>query len=265
MSRARLLRAVMAVCCIAALGTMAASIDTAVTSGPLEGMEPNWSSLPLTEEEAAELKETLDVRDEIGLEEDMEVNKSDDIETPEQTPPPADINVQGGGVGGPGGGAPPSGPEVVVNDAGSTDESTGPNWWVLVGPLAVATAIALAHRYRTRLGTVLAALSGMTRGLLPAESTTARTTRQLPAYEPEHAVDRAWLRLLRELGLEGRRTVTPAECARAAKAAGMAPEPVETLRRTFEEVRYGGRPVTEERRRRVRDGLRALEIGTVPS
>lgn len=264
MSRARLLRAVMAACCIAALGTMAASIDTTVTSGPLEGMEPNWDSLPLTEEEAADLKDALDVRDELGLDEDMEVNKSDDTETPEQTPPPADVDVQGGGAGGPGGGAPPSGPEVVVNDAGSADGSTGTNWWAWMGPLAIATALALAHRYRTRLGIALAALSGLTRDLFPAESTAVRTTHQRRAYEPEHAVDRAWLRLLRELGLEGRRTVTPAECTRAAKAAGMAPEPVETLRRTFEEVRYGGRPVTEERRRVVRDGLRALEIGTGP-
>jgi hypothetical protein len=57
-------------------------------------------------------------------------------------------------------------------------------------------------------------------------------------------------------------TMTAVECARAAVDAGLDPDAVEALRQTFEEVRYGGAPPTDERVQRARGALRAIDDWT---
>lgn len=57
--------------------------------------------------------------------------------------------------------------------------------------------------------------------------------------------------MVRELDVERPWSLTPGECRRAAVEAGMDPEAVGTLTRAFREVRYGERPVTDERRERA--------------
>lgn len=82
-------------------------------------------------------------------------------------------------------------------------------------------------------------------------------TRPAPANE----VARAWHELATLAGVEDVATTTPRQCAAAAVEAGANPTAVERLTRAFEEVQYGGRAVTDERRERARDGLRRARDG----
>lgn len=127
--------------------------------------------------------------------------------------------------------------------------------WSLAPFLAALAALGLAYRHRDRLVAVALALGAWRAGTSPAG---APPDRQWAAEPPDDEVHRAWLSMVRRLDLSQPESRTPLECARAAVDAGMDPQAVETLTRVFEEVRYGDRPVTEERRERAREGLRQL-------
>ena len=71
--------------------------------------------------------------------------------------------------------------------------------------------------------------------------------------EPEDEVSAAWYEMVSTLGLDQDVSKTPRECERAARAAGADPSLARTLTDLYEEVRYAGQPVTEERSRRARE------------
>ncbi|WP_435347558.1 DUF4129 domain-containing protein [Haloarchaeobius sp. HRN-SO-5] len=75
----------------------------------------------------------------------------------------------------------------------------------------------------------------------------------------ENEVYRAWVEMTTYLPVEHPKSSTPAEFASAAVDAGVARDDVADLTRLFEEVRYGGEPVTDERESRAIDALRAIE------
>jgi hypothetical protein len=75
----------------------------------------------------------------------------------------------------------------------------------------------------------------------------------------DNEVYRAWFEMTDHLDLSNPRASTPAEFAAAAVDAGMAREDVTELTDLFEEVRYGGEPVTEERESRAVAALRRIE------
>jgi hypothetical protein len=76
----------------------------------------------------------------------------------------------------------------------------------------------------------------------------------------ENEVFRAWVEMTRHLPVEHPRSSTPSEFADAAVEAGVSREDVTELTELFEEVRYGGEPVTEDRERRAVEALRHIEI-----
>lgn len=124
----------------------------------------------------------------------------------------------------------------------------------LVVPLAGLLAVGLAIRYRSALlGALRTRLGGRS-----SPSAAGGTVTRVPMgpARPADEVEAAYFELVRQLGLADRRSTTPGECAARAVDAGADPEPVERLRGVFEQVRYGARPVTEDRRVRSR---RALE------
>lgn len=75
----------------------------------------------------------------------------------------------------------------------------------------------------------------------------------------ENEVYRAWREMADGVDVGNPRTSTPAEFAAAAVDAGLDPDRVEELTELFEAVRYGDRPVTEERERRAVAALREIE------
>jgi len=75
----------------------------------------------------------------------------------------------------------------------------------------------------------------------------------------ENEVYRAWREMADGVDVGNPRTSTPAEFAAAAVDAGLDPDRVQELTELFEAVRYGDRPVTEEREQRAVAALREIE------
>lgn len=75
----------------------------------------------------------------------------------------------------------------------------------------------------------------------------------------DNAIYRAWNEMVDLLGVPDPQSDTPRQFADAAVEAGMDPDDVSVLTRTFEEVRYGGASVSEERRREASDAFRRIE------
>lgn len=75
----------------------------------------------------------------------------------------------------------------------------------------------------------------------------------------ENEVYTAWKEMVDAVDLRSPETSTPAEFAAAATDAGMDRRHVETLTDVFEEVRYGGRDVTDAREARAVEALRRIE------
>lgn len=221
MNRDDIVMVFVAVCCIGAAGVSATTLDATLSEDPEDVIELRYDRLPLGQEETSEAnREAAANRDSRERE-------------------------------GAGGRAPA--PRASALDPVSSLQD---GLWALLGLLVSLAAVALAYRYRDRLVALALALRSWHAG--GTESAAAPAARQWPAEPPDDEVHRAWLSMVRQLDVPRPGSRTPLECARAAVEAGMDPDAVETLTRTFEEVRYGDRPVTEDRRERAREGLRKL-------
>lgn len=121
----------------------------------------------------------------------------------------------------------------------------------LLPALAALAALVLLVAHRDRFAALVEG-----RGTVP-DGDDRPPTRPAPGND----VARAWHELATLAGVEDVATTTPRQCAAAAVEAGADPTAVERLTRTFEEVQYGGRAVTDERRERARDGLRRAREG----
>ncbi|SFR90275.1 protein of unknown function [Halomicrobium zhouii] len=122
---------------------------------------------------------------------------------------------------------------------------------------AVLGAGGLAYRYRERLLAAFADPDDEEDAEGPAPAAEADPREGSPA----HAVERAWLGMVRHLDLDRPGTMTTSECASAAIEAGLDREAVKRLTETYEEVRYGGRPVTAQREETARQSRDRLDAG----
>ncbi|WP_435360526.1 DUF4129 domain-containing protein [Haloarchaeobius sp. DFWS5] len=87
-----------------------------------------------------------------------------------------------------------------------------------------------------------------------------RAATRLENDEPvDNAVYRAWREMTTHLDVAAPESSTPAEFERAAVDAGMARADVRELTDLFEQVRYGGRTVTDDVEARAVDALRSIE------
>jgi flagellar basal body-associated protein FliL len=75
----------------------------------------------------------------------------------------------------------------------------------------------------------------------------------------DNVIYRAWSEMVALLDAPDPRSGTPRDFATAAIDAGMNPQQVDVLTRTFEEVRYGDAALSEERRERAIEALRRIE------
>lgn len=265
-----------ALLCVLAITVAGASIESSVAGNPGDGIALAYDGLPVDEEHADEVVEGVTaVADEAGVvveritvtsEAEGVVDELDavagELALDDDARPPV--------------ARPPSG----VEDHRETDFTTEPspeadesddsnswfeNWFDRFGALfrelrslLVAFglfAVALAYRRTDDLRTLVL-------DVLPAERTESDpdgTEDAWPAAEPSDEVSRAWAEMIRRLDVEEPRSKTAAECATAAVEAGMDPDAVRTITRTFEAVRYGDGRVTDERVRRVRRALRDLD------
>jgi hypothetical protein len=79
------------------------------------------------------------------------------------------------------------------------------------------------------------------------------------ATAADNAIYRAWSEMVGLLDAPGPQSGTPRQFAVAAIEAGMDPEQVDVLTRTFEEVRYGDAALSKKRRERATGALRRIE------
>lgn len=254
-----------AVLCIAAIGVSATTLDSSLSTDPKDEIDPDYEALPISEGLVVELFQEF--HPDVEPPEDAKVEEPPEEKPPREQPPEGeppenvdgpegasgadDAGSQSGGGGngdtgfGLGGG----------EEAGEDEESARERLLGLLASLARAllpllVVLALAVRYRDRLP---APLSG--------EEDPNRRSAAWPEADPPNAVDRAWLAMVRQIEPERPGVMTPAECARAAREAGLDPEAVEAITAAFERVHYGGVPIAAEQRRAER-GLRRLRDGT---
>jgi preprotein translocase subunit SecG len=276
MNRDSYLTLLLAVCCIGAAGVSATTLSSTLEQEPDDVVDIDFSKLPIGEEggKAAEgalngegkekakiakegSKDNSDLRTRGSSNQDGEnapssesddegkegPAKSSEREAESQAAQSEDSGRQFGAGGGKGmgTGGKPSLLQRLLNLLMD-----------LLPLLLLVLALALAYRYRYHLLALALAIKGV---LLGDEVTSSSSATAWPDQVPSNEVHRAWLSMVSETGIDDPQRRTPSECATAAIEEGHDPGAVQTLTETFEEVRYGGKPVTDERRERARKGL----------
>ncbi|WP_121822906.1 DUF4129 domain-containing protein [Halostella salina] len=123
----------------------------------------------------------------------------------------------------------------------------------ILGLLALFAVVALAVRYRD--GVVAATRSVRSRSRPPA-SDDGRSN--WSPGEPSNAVEAAWVELVSNADADSPASRTPAEWRRAGVDSGLPAAAVDRAVSLFRAVRYGGRPVTDEREARAETLRRRL-------
>lgn len=226
MNRSQLLSALIALLAVTSLSVASTTLETSLTTDPDEEINPDWDSLPIGQDDAAEIKESIE---------------------------------GGGGESDEGSGS------DFDDGTGSADDERSlfdrllallSLLFRLLLPISAMLAVAaLAYRYRD----VLADFFGRDSRTTPATEPRPAAGRW-PGTAPEHDVDRAWVELLRRLNPDRPETTTPDECRTLARVRGVDRDAVESIVSAFEHVHYGGYSVDTEIDR-AREGLRALEGG----
>lgn len=256
MNREQLTTVLVALACFTAVGAAASSLGSALSSDPQDAVDPDYELLPVDRGDVADLQQEIQSNDETAAETSEssgdggagETERDGTTEKQESSSGSADdAEAADGG-----------------SDAGSSGSVSGFN--LSFGPeglfsalstlfwlAALGVGLAVATRYRHRVRALVAALGDDSGGRQP------RGYVGQPRRD-ENVVFATWYALVRSLDVENPYARTTGECADAATEAGMDPDAVRTLRRNFEEVRYGQRPVTSRHREQVREVRSRLDL-----
>lgn len=249
----------LAVCCIAAAGMSATTLESTLSQTPDDVVDLDFSKLPMGEDSGKSVKgavQSTEGSEQASADEESD-ESGDQSDASEETSQSQDAvssdSEEMGAPGGQGGEAPGSGTGEL-----SLLQRLLLLFERLLPLLAALVVLALAYRYRRQLVALALAVAGV---LGDATEDRDTTTATWPSERPSNDVHRAWLSMVERLDVDRPQNRTPSQCADAAVAANMDPSAVETLTTLFEEVRYGDAPVTDERRRRAREGLERLDGG----
>ncbi|QLG29732.1 DUF4129 domain-containing protein (plasmid) [Halorarum halophilum] len=261
MTGEQVLTAALALCCLFALGTSAATLDASVDTTPDDVITFDQASLPLPSDEVGSLKEQIQSDPEDPQSEERSSSSSSDSSDRESGGSSDDNSAESGS-------SDQSGDQsasVQNGGEGATDDEPDLLDRLLALLLAlldllvsllpvflVVGAVAAAARHPRRLEALLTAVLerfGLARNGDGGDAGT------LLVPSPTNDVERAWYEMVQRLDLDDELAATPGEVAGAAVDAGVDREVVEGITRPFEEVRYGGAPVTEERRARAQEAL----------
>ena len=267
MDTERLLSAGVAVVVIAAIGFSASTLAASMSTDPADAVDVQWDTLPLGDDSQGDIEAAARDIDETyrqGGSGDADSQGSGDTGQQDSQPgdgAPEDPQAGAGdrepreGNAGNGDARGGSADQRGAEQAGHSGTALGlvPGGWPLSLPLWLAlllSVVVLAYRYRDRLRRAFG--SGADE---PADTPLA------PA--PQNDVERAWVELVQRAGVDRPRTLTPRDCASRAVETGFDPAHVDRLRRTFEDVRYGTTPPTDEQARLARETLDRL-VGERP-
>ncbi|WP_224334771.1 DUF4129 domain-containing protein [Haloprofundus halobius] len=254
MNRDGLLAIAVAACCLFSLGTAAGTLDSSVETDPNDVIDIDSSMLPVGSDQADDLKQQVANPSESGdasASADSESSDSDagwdqaeeireaERQEAQQEQQQEQSQSEAGG------------------DDGSPDEPT--LWEQLLAfleallPFAVLFALLVAaFTYRDRI----AALVG--RWLPDSDEGSATAAEPVGDPNPKDDISAAWCEMLAAVGLERETKLTPRERGEKVAERGEDAEAVWGLTSLYENVRYGGAAVTDERRERARDYLRRL-------
>lgn len=265
---------IVALLAVVAIGVSASALDATLSTEPEDAIDVDYASIPIGKEDAANVRSEIERHTGDG-ESDNPSDASDPSSQPGDQPESgaaAEMDGEGddAGTGAGDEAGMGAGDEAGTGAGGGTGSGSESEDSVLerliellvsvlralIVVLLSVGAIGLAVRYRDRLF-----------GLLDDDGSTSGTAGRRGPHAwldgtPHNPVDQAWVDLVERLDLAEPEAMTPAECATTAVESGFDREAVETLTETFEEIRYGGRPVTPERIGRAWRSARRLTNGS---
>lgn len=234
----RVLTLVVALVCAFALGAAGTSLDSAVSTSPDDVIDVDKSNLPISQEKAKEVR--------------------DQVEKKQQEPEKKEVQKQ-------------QQKRQQQQQQSASKQPAEPSLWqqllallqalfpYIVGALILGALAVAAYKQRHRLLALVALLMGDTEE--EEEHEYPQRDRRPLDFAPENDVDAAWVRLVSAIGERASTARTTREYERAAVESGFDADAVSQVTRAFEEVRYGGQPVTDERRQRANEGLSRLNLG----
>lgn len=275
MNRDSYVALVLAVCCIGAAGVSATTLSTTLEQEPDDVVDIDFAKLPIGEDQGEEAKGALEsegneksvvAKDDSQGDSDLEQQDSGEKNGDSSPPPDQESEGKDGPAGSSekndGSGLSESKDSGAVSDGDGDGPRTGgePSLFdrlldllmALLPLLLLILALALAYRYRYHLLALAVAIKDV---LVGDEMTSSSGAAAWPNGTPSNEIHRAWLSMVSATSIDEPQRRTPSECAAAAIDEGYDPGAVQTLTETFEEVRYGGKPVTDERRERARKGI----------
>jgi hypothetical protein len=273
MNRSQLTSLVVALACVGTVGVSATTLSSSVAADPSDALDPDYEVLPVAGDGLEQLESavasdgdesTTTQRDGPGDQSDSAGSREERTEVNDAGDDASEDSSVGGGDadGGTGGGDADAGGTGADHGGSSGGDglnpSPGEDRFTLIDLLTLLVVLSLlvaaawlCYRYRDRF-----------RGLFAGpEESADDDPRPMPDGPPadDNLVFETWDALLSDLDVEAE-TLTTGECAAAATAAGFDREEIERLRLDFEDVRYGGQPVTDDRRRRARNVQKRLGL-----
>lgn len=249
MTRAdRVLTLVVALVCAFALGAAGTSLESAVSTSPDDVVDVEDTGLPISKDKAAEVRDQVEKEQEEPDKEEAQQQQQQEEQQQQQQQQ-----------------------QRQPQAATQSTEPSEPSLWqqllallrdlfpYIAGALVVVALAVAAYKQRHRLLALFAAL--LDAGEDDGDAEIPERGRRPLDFAPENDVDAAWVRLVSAVGERAGSARTTREYERAAVDAGLDPDAVSLVTRTFEEVRYGGQPVTDERRRRANEGVQRLGLG----
>ncbi|WP_435317335.1 DUF4129 domain-containing protein [Haloarchaeobius sp. TZWSO28] len=271
-----------ALCCVFAISTAATSLESSVTTDPDEVIDLDETGIPIGTDNAVSLKSQ--VQSEGTPDTSSSADPGDgQVEESSAEPGDGDQTTAGSGDGERTGADSGAGDRSGGSDSANQGQDTGPGAGeeqaggpgtppqslldkllallaalldllrALVPAIVALGLVALGIRHRDRLGDMLRERLerwGLIDPVVDEEPSEPPTR-----PDPTNQVSAAWYEFVEALGLGDARACAPRECADAARDEGVDEETIAALTEPFEEVRYGEEPVTDDRRRRARDGL----------
>jgi hypothetical protein len=250
-----------ALSCVASVGVASTTLETSLSSDPDDAVDLNYDIVPISPDDASRLQRAMTSQSDSGSD-STEAKSKEMSREQRRSVEAADSKAQQSESAG--GGSSQRNQQSNQQKSTSKDGNDGiryePTWWeMLLSLLRAWLPVVLALALAVGLAVGVARYGDRIREwVLPSGSDGDQPQRPLePA--PRNEVERAWVTVLSRAGVEDPWRQTPAECAAAAVDNGLDPEGVARLRSVFEEVRYGGREVTETHRNRLQDGLSRLD------
>lgn len=253
----RLLSAGVAVVVIAAVGLSASTLGASMSTDPADAVDIQWDALPLGEDSQSDVRGAAQEVDETyrqsgdGGDTDGQGGSDGDAQTQETQAGEGAAESQQAGdeADDPQSGSAGDG-DARAGSAAQSDSSSdsglapaGPPWTLFLWLFVLLAFVLLAYRELR--------IAFSPDGDGPAADSLS------PA--PNNDVERAWAELVARASVDRPRTRTPGDCARRAVERGFDAGQVDRLRRTFEDVRYGTTPPTDEQARLARESLARID------